>query len=227
MDRPITTLFMLVSVDGKISTGANDSLDFDADFPKIDGLKEGVHRYYEIEQTTDLWTINSGRVQEKMGVNEAPMPEKTPVSYVIIDNRHLNENGVRYFCARAKQFVLVTSNRRHPAYEVDADNCNIIFQEQLDLEALLSQLKSNFGCERLTIQTGGTLNGMFLRKKLFDYVDVVMAPVLVGGRDTSTLVDGQSLTHPNQLGQLGVLELINCEVLPNSYLRLQYKVIGS
>lgn len=35
MERPITTLFMLMSVDGKISTGATDDLDVDKDFPKI------------------------------------------------------------------------------------------------------------------------------------------------------------------------------------------------
>ena len=40
MDRPITTLFMLLSVDGKISTGATDELDVDRDFPGIDGLKD-------------------------------------------------------------------------------------------------------------------------------------------------------------------------------------------
>lgn len=33
--RPITTLFMLSSVDGKISTGASDTLDVDTDFPKL------------------------------------------------------------------------------------------------------------------------------------------------------------------------------------------------
>lgn len=39
MNRPVTTLFMLMSVDGKISTGATDHLDMDQDFPKIDGVK--------------------------------------------------------------------------------------------------------------------------------------------------------------------------------------------
>ena len=71
MNRPITTLYMLVSVDGKISTGATDELDVDQDFPQIPGLKEGLHQYYEIEQTTDLWSFNTGRVQAKMGVNTA------------------------------------------------------------------------------------------------------------------------------------------------------------
>ena len=50
MERPITTLFMLMSVDGKISTGATDELDVDKDFPKITGVSEGLHQYYEIEQ---------------------------------------------------------------------------------------------------------------------------------------------------------------------------------
>ena len=54
MDRPITTLFMLMSVDGKISTGSSDERDVDRDFPKIPGVREGLHQYYEIEQTTDL-----------------------------------------------------------------------------------------------------------------------------------------------------------------------------
>ena len=89
MERPITTLFMLMSVDGKISTGATDELDVDKDFPKITGVSEGLHQYYEIEQTTDLWSLNTGRVQEKMGVNTKPIPDKTPVSFVLIGSWYL------------------------------------------------------------------------------------------------------------------------------------------
>lgn len=226
MNRPVTTLFMLMSADGKISTGASDTLDFDKDLPQIDGVKEGLPQYYDIEKTTDLWSLNSGRVQEKMGVNELPLPAKTPVSFIILDNHHLNEHGIRYFCARSKQFVLVTSNSQHPAFQVKEDNLHIILQEKLNLSAMLEQLKTNFGCERVTIQTGGTLNGLFLREKLFDYIDVVVAPVLVGGKNTSTLIDGNSLTDLNQLNELGVLSLMNVQTLDNSYIRLQYKVIA-
>lgn len=57
--KPITTLFMLMSVDGKISTGAVDELDIDREFPRINGVKEGIYQYYEIEKTTDLWSLNS------------------------------------------------------------------------------------------------------------------------------------------------------------------------
>ena len=225
MDRPITTLFMLMSVDGKISTGATDDLDVDKDFPKIKGVNEGLHQYYEIEQTTDLWSFNSGRVQEKMGVNKKKIPRKTPVSFVVIDNKHLNENGIRYFCALSKEFVLITTNTRHPAFNVEDENLHIIYQNELSLKDALIKLKSEYGCERITIQTGGTLNNLFLREKLFDYVDIIIAPVLIGGKDTSTLIDGKSLTEECELSKLGVVKLQECVVLENSYLRLRYEVI--
>ena len=226
MNRPVTTLFMLVSADGKISTGAADEMDVDRDFPQIAGLKEGLHQYYEIEQTTDLWSFNTGRVQAKMGVNTKAIPAKTPVSFVLLDNSHLSEHGVRYFCAKSKQFVLITSNRDHPAFGVSEDNLHILFQEKILLGDALTQLKTQFGCERLTVQSGGTVNGLFLREKLLDYVDLVVAPVLIGGKDTATLIDGRSLRAKEELSQLGVLRLIEASALQDSYVRLRYQVIG-
>ena len=204
--RPVTTLFMLSSVDGKISTGNSDLLDVDSDYPAMDGVKEGLHQYYEIEQTTDLWSLNSGLVQAKLGVNQKEYPDKTPVSFVVIDNKNLTDHGVSYFCRQAKTFVLVTTNTQHPAFSVQEDNLHIICQKKLDLRAVLEEL--------------------FLQEKLFDCIDIVVAPVLIGGKDTATLIDGASITKREELGLLGVLKLVRCEVLEDSYLRLRYEVAG-
>lgn len=224
MNRPLTTLFMLMSVDGKISTGASDHLDVDQDFPRIDGVKEGLHQYYEIEQTTDLWSLNTGRVQAKLGVNHKPMPSKTPVSFVLIDNTHLNEHGIKYFCELSKYFVLITTNKNHPAFHVKAENMDILYQEELSLKKALFLLKTKHNCERLTIQSGGTMNGLFLREKLIDFVDIIVAPVLIGGKDTSTLIDGLSITSVDELHKLAVLKLQECIPLEDSYVRLRYQV---
>ena len=224
MNRSITTLFMLMSVDGKISTGDRDELDVDRDFPLIGGLKEGLYQYYDIEQTTDLWSLNTGRVQAKMGVNEKPIPQKGPVSFVLVDSKHLTKHGVEYFCALSQTFVLITTNKNHPAYEVKKDNLHILYQETLSLTKGLEYLKANFDCNRITIQSGGTLNQLFLEEKLFDYVDIIVAPVLIGGKDTSTLIDGPSLHSKNELYKLGIMKLIECQTLKNSYLRLKYEV---
>lgn len=224
MNRPITTLFMLMSVDGKISTGASDKLDVDKDFPSINGVKEGLHQYYELEQMTDLWSFNTGRVQRKMGVNKKDFPLKSPVSFVLLDNNHLTEHGVRYLCEWSKNFVLITQNPMHPAFSVTEDNLHIIKQDSLNLADALKILEEDYGCKRLTIQSGGTLNGLFLRNKLIDYVDIVVAPILIGGKDTATLIDGISITSVDDLSLLGVLQLEKCEVLNDSYIRLRYRV---
>ena len=89
----------------------------------------------------------------------------------------------------------------------------------------LERLKTECGCDRLTVQSGGTINGLFLREKLFDYVDIVIAPLLIGGKDTSTLIDGDSLMSKTELSKLGVLKLLACEALKDSYVRLRYEVI--
>ena len=225
MNRPITTLFMLASADGKISTGASDAFDFDRDLPKIDGVKEGLYQYYEIEQTTDLWSFNTGRVQAKLGVNQNAMPSKTDVSFVLLDNDHLTEHGVRYFCAKSDRFVLITTNADHPAFHVRESNLRIIFQQTLSLRDAFARLKNDFGCERLTLQSGGTVNGLLLREKLIDFVDFVIAPVLVGGRDTPTLIDGESIRPMEGFSGLGVLKLKECCVLQNSYVRLTYEIL--
>lgn len=57
MDRPVTSLFLLMSLDGKILTGDVDERDFDRDLPKVDGVREGLRQYYDLEKQTDLWSL--------------------------------------------------------------------------------------------------------------------------------------------------------------------------
>ena len=230
MKKPITTLFMLESLDGKISTGNNDNLDTDKDFPKIDGVKEGLHQYYEIESNTDYFSLNTGRVMAKIGVNDKKeYHEKIEeVSFVIIDNKpHLNENGIDYLCHWVGKLILVTTNKEHVAYNLKEkyDNLEILYYETLNLEILLEDLYSKYNVERLTIQSGGTLNGLFVRNKLIDFVNIVIAPILIGGKDVATLVDGESIKDSSELNKLMPLKLLECNRLDDSYVQLKYEVI--
>ena len=228
-NKPINTLFMLMSLDGKISSGDSDNLDADKDWCKIDGVKEGLHQYYEIEQTTDWYSLNTGRVMAKIGVNNRKeKPKKVDVRFVIIDRKpHLNKNGIEYLCKWTEKTFIVTDNKNHPAYNLlnKLDNLEIIYYENIDLVKLMEDLKNKYGVEKLTIQSGGTLNGEFLRNNLIDYVNIVVAPLLVGGSKTSTLIDGEAITKSEELSKLKALKLIECNVLKNSYIQLKYEVM--
>lgn len=230
MNRPITTLFMLESLDGKISSGSSDNLDADKDFCKIDGVKEGLHQYYELEQETDVFSLNTGRVMAKIGVNDRKeYHEKIDVvTFVIIDNKpHLNENGIDYLCHWVGRLLLVTTNKNHIAYSLKDkyDNLEILYYETLNLTQLLEDLYSKYNAENLTIQSGGTLNGLFVRNKLIDFVNIVIAPIIVGGKDVATLVDGDSITDKSELSKLMPLKLLECNQLKDSYIQLKYEVL--
>lgn len=227
--RPINTLFMLMSLDGKISSGDSDKLDADKDWCKIDGVKEGLHQYYEIEATTDWYSLNTGRVMEKIGVNDrTEKPNKVEVRFIILDRKpHLNEKGIEYLCNWTEKTYIVTDNKKHPAYKLldKFDNLEILYYDNIDLAKLMEDLKNYYGVERITIQSGGTLNAECLRNNLIDYVDIVIAPLLVGGANTSTLIDGKSITQVEELNKLKALQLIECNVLKDSYIQLKYKII--
>jgi 2,5-diamino-6-(ribosylamino)-4(3H)-pyrimidinone 5'-phosphate reductase len=230
--RVETILFLLVSVDGKITSGESDDLDSDKDWKRIRGVKEGLRQYYKLEESIALNSLNTGRVMAKVGVNSrTEIPEKDDrLTFFIVDRKpHLNENGVKYLTQRVGRLFIVTNNPSHPAFPLKStcDNLEVIYYaEDIDLLDLLERMKQQYGYEQLTIESGGTLNAAFLRQGLIDHVVVVVAPLLVGGKATSSLIDGSSLQTEEGLTNLKALKLVRCEVLQDSYLRLEYDVIN-
>ncbi|MDR0957257.1 MAG: dihydrofolate reductase family protein [Candidatus Nomurabacteria bacterium] len=226
-NRTVNTLFMLMSVDGKISTGVDDSFDFDKDLPEIPMIRDGLQQYYDIEQTTDLWSFISARVLVKTGVNKkSGAPKKTPVSFIVVDNRqHLTESGITYLSQKLARLIIVTTNENYETFDNKNHYGNvskIFYRDKIDFTSLFEVMKSSWKTDRITIQSGRTLNGVLLREKLVDYINIVVAPLLVGGKDVATLIGGK---NPDNLSNLGILELIECKVLDNSYLNLKYKVM--
>lgn len=227
-NRPTTTLFLLVSVDGRISTGDTDVMDFDKDLPKIKGVKEGLAQYYAIERTTDFFSLNSGRVMAKVGANKKVWEGKPlPVSFIIIDNKpHLTKKGLEYFIKKSKNLFIVTTNKNHPALRMKYSNLHILlYEEKIDLKDMMVQLKKECGAKRITIQTGGTLNAEFIRNGLVDHISFVVAPIMVGGKHTATAMDGESLHRQSELFKLKALKLRSAKKLKNSYLHLRYDVL--
>lgn len=227
--RPETTLFMLMSVNGKISTGDMDVLDVDNDLAKITGIKEGLQQYYNLERQTDLFSLNTGRVFAKIGINEKiDEPKKLPVSFIVVDNHpYLTKQGILYLAKKTKNLIIATTNKNHPAISLkkEFDNIYVLeYKNAMDFTDLFVQLKRDFGADKLTIQSGGTLNAKLIREGLIDRVLLVVFPAFIGGKNTSTIMDGESLHTIEDLGKIKVLELVQAKPLENSYLFLEYRV---
>ncbi len=231
-NRPETTLFMLESLDGKITLGDNDALDVDKNFKSIAGLKEGLPQYYELEQKTDLVSLNTGRVMAKIGINDKQEdPKKMEVSFVIIDSKpHLTESGVEYLAKWVKTLYLVTTNKDHPAFKLQEKYPNIeiiTYGKEIALDNLLDKMKTQFGIEKITIQSGGTLNSHWVRQGLIDHISIVIAPCLIGGNNTQSLIGGESIHSVEDLSKMKILKLVKCDILKDSYIHASYDVINT
>jgi 2,5-diamino-6-(ribosylamino)-4(3H)-pyrimidinone 5'-phosphate reductase len=227
MQRPKTTLFMLSSIDGKISTGDIDTRDVDKDFKIIKGVKEGLQQYYDIEKTTDQCPLNSGKVMKKIGVNTNKCLLNCPdVDLVIIDNNHLIKKGIENLIKKTRKLYLVTTNKKHPAFQFKSKLELIYYPKKIDFKDLFRKFKQKYKIQRITIQSGGTLNSIFLREGLVDEINFVYAPCLIGGKDTPTLVDGENIRKFSELKNIKALKLMKINKLKDSYIQLKYKVIN-
>lgn len=222
----IKTLFMLLSLDGKISTGSSDERDFDKDLPNIPGIKEGVGQYDALEHQTDLYSFNTGKVMAKVGWNEPKESiKKIPVTFVLVDNQpHLTKLGVENLLKRCEALVIATTNKNHPSLFIENDKLTTLsYEDSIDFQNMFNKVEE-MGADRITLQSGGEMNSVLLRSGLIDELSVVVAPMLVGGRDTPTLIDGESLLTQEDLAQVKALELIEAKTLENSFLHLRYIV---
>jgi 2,5-diamino-6-(ribosylamino)-4(3H)-pyrimidinone 5'-phosphate reductase len=165
---------------------------------------------------------------EKIGINEkTDEPQPIPCGVIIIDNKpHLTATGVSYLAKKLKKLILVTSNPQHPAFRAEEDNVVVISQpDGIQFGELFEKLKKDFGVDSLTVQSGGTLNATLLREGLIDHLSIVIAPVVVGGATTPTLVDGEACHAVEDLKGLVACKLVEAKPLNDSYLHLRYDVI--
>lgn len=65
------------------------------------------------------------------------------------------------------------------------------------------------------------MNTALIRAGVVDYINVIMAPLVVGGSNVSTLFDGEAV---HNIGELVPLQLCKCKTLHDSYVQLVYKV---
>lgn len=236
--RPHTTLFLLTSIDGKISTGVDFSKDFDKDIPNMKYASVGLQHYYDVEATTTLWSINSGKVMRKMFDqkvvcesniydNTNPNTVSCEVNFVIFDNSHLNRSTILWLCKRAwPAKCVILSSTEHIASKLNKHNTkskgweqfeNLEFYEYSSLNDAFEYLSNNFDCKDVTIQTGCTLNAEFIKKELIDSIDIVIAPFIVGNNAT------------NMVGTLSIpteFTITSMDNLGDSYVRLRYNRVN-
>lgn len=226
--RPVTTLSLLTSVDGKISTGDNVDRDIENDLAKFDETKVGLSKYRDIDNLINGWILTTGKVQVKKGINKVDnVPKRDGVCIAVVDNKHLSGIGVINLMKEYDHVVVFTSNTKHPALSIQGDKLNVHVGINFGIAKVLSMLYKWYSCECITIQTGATTNADLLKLHMIDYIDFIVAPVLIGGNNTPSVIGGDSIMLENDLSRIALMEFMSCKPLGRNYIRLHYKVLNS
>lgn len=217
-NRPHTTLFLVQSLDGKISSGWTENRDWDKDIATMPYMKEGMDWYYTEEKNTEYWSLITDRIALKLGAQQHKFPSCFHDHGCILwdGGRHLTVDTVEWLSTQYRDFIVIQSTNRIKAWGIDVINT------REPIEAFKS-LKRDFGVEKVTVQSGGTLNSVLLRAGVIDEVDIFIAPVLIGGKTTPTLVDGNDIIGECELNLIKQLSLISMENR-GSFIRVRYKV---
>lgn len=94
--------------------------------------------------------------------------------------------------------------------------------ERVDLAAALAAMVTRLGVRCVLSTAGGGLNGALLRAGLIDELSLSLAPALIGGLDTPSVLDGPSLA----VGERPTpLRLLSIHVDAGGTVRLRYEVL--
>ncbi len=222
-NKPLVFINAAMSVDGKISSVERGSLKIsdEIDMERVDRLRSEVDAIVIGGKTllndNPRLTIRSDqlkRKREKRGMSSDPVKVVvTGSGNVPLDSSFLSEGD-------GPKFVFTTAMADRERIEALSrlTEVFVVGENKVDFEKMIEILAER-GVRRVMVEGGATLNFEMIKADVIDEIHVTVSPVVIGGGDAPTLVDGEGFT-PDGIRDL---ELISCEQRGSSIL-VKYRV---
>lgn len=180
-----------MSIDGKISTRRNDS--------SFSSRKDWI-RVHKLRSSVDGIVVGISTVLE-----DNPMlnvryysKSKDPVR-IIIDSKARIPLNSRIIKSSKKIQTIVGTTRNAPIRKINSlkkVGVQVLFsgKRKVNIKSLFQQLE-NLGLKRLLVEGGGEINWSVLKIGLANELIVTISPVVVGGRNAKTLVEGEGISN--------------------------------
>jgi len=172
-----------MSLDGKIASQSGRQM-------KI-SCEEDIKRMYELRNDSDAVLIGIGTVlsdDPKLTVKEKYVRNPKQPIRIVLDTYCRTPIDALVVNDAAKTLVVIgkDSNKKF-LNNVELIKCKIDEKGLIDLENLIQILKDK-GIKKLMVEGGSTVIGSFLKSNLVDDMFVYVAPMIIGGINSPTLV---------------------------------------
>lgn len=216
-EKPYVILNAAMTLDGKIATKTRDS--------EISSL-EDWDRVYRLRSEVDALMIGINTLLTDDPKISLKYPRKKPLIKVVVDSLARTPENAKILQNKDGSIIVIAVTENAPKDKVEKlrkAGAEIIFagsDEKVDLKHLLRSLW-NMGVRSVMVEGGGTLNWSLISEGLVDEVRVSIAPIIVGGKDSLTLVEGEGY---DKVKDGFKLKLTNIEVVGGDVV-LTYKRI--
>jgi len=181
-----------MSIDGKISTRKNDS----AISSKLD-----LVRVHKLRSTVDGIMIGISTVLEDdpmLNVRYSTTGMKNPTRIIIDSKARIPLNSrIIDSSNKIQTIIAVTHNASsRKINEIQKKGAQVLVygNGKVNLRNLFQQLEK-MGLKKIIVEGGGEINWSVLKLGLVNELVVTISPVIIGGRDAKTLVEGKGFTN--------------------------------
>jgi 2,5-diamino-6-(ribosylamino)-4(3H)-pyrimidinone 5'-phosphate reductase len=181
-----------MSIDGKISTRRNDS--------SFSSRKDWI-RVHKLRSSVDGIIVGISTVLEDnpmLSVRYYSKGTKDPVRIIVDSNARIPLNSRIIRSSKNIQTIVATtpnaSTRKIKELKKAGVQVLVSGKGKVNIKNLFQQLE-NLGLKRILVEGGGEINWSVLKIGLANELIVTISPVVVGGRDAKTLVEGEGIAN--------------------------------
>jgi 2,5-diamino-6-(ribosylamino)-4(3H)-pyrimidinone 5'-phosphate reductase len=181
-----------MSIDGKISTRKNDS----AISSKLDLI-----RVHKLRSTVDGIMIGISTVLKDdpmLNVRYSTTGKKNPTRIIIDSKARIPLNSrIIESSNKIQTIIAVThdaSSRKIKEIQKKGAQVLVYGNGKVNLRNLFQQLEK-MRLKKIIVEGGGEINWSVLKLGLVDELVVTISPLVIGGRDAITLVEGKGFTN--------------------------------
>ena len=202
MNKPHVIINCAMSADGKIATPSGKQL-------RISNEKD-MKRVYSLRNEYDAVLVGIKTIQSdnpKLTVKEGYAEnQKNPIR-IILDTHCRTRIDVLAVDDKAKTLI-ITNGQCDKKYgpNVEVVQCEVDYDGIIDLKQML-EILYNRGIKKLMVEGGSTVIWNFLRKGLVDDLYVYIGPMIIGGKYTPSMADGEGISSESDTINLEIVEV--------------------
>jgi 2,5-diamino-6-(ribosylamino)-4(3H)-pyrimidinone 5'-phosphate reductase len=190
-----------MSADGKIASPAGKQL-------RISN-EEDMRRVYNLRNEFDAVLVGVNTIQAdnpKLTVKEEYVQNpKNPVR-VILDTHCVTKPDALAVNENAKTLIIANGEcDKNYKSNVEVVQCGVDYDGFIDLHQML-EILYNRGIKKLMVEGGSTVIWNFLKQGLVDDLFAFIGPMIIGGKYTPSMADGEGISQEDELINLEIVE---------------------